>query len=238
MTDQDAGKRTPRIPMPEIGVRLGVESARMTGRLWTTLIGYRDGAYILLETPEADIPVGMVGPFQADDVLTVRYVIDGMVVGFRARVIGRIHAPVSLTIVAFPRQFQTHALRQSPRLACHLPCQARVEGHELLRAMLRDVSDHGCQVRVALDDLPEGLKELAADSPIELELDIPAESGGERRREKVAGQVVGFQPQGGFAMIRVRSEQKLDRLMEYLSAFTTRIEFDPPDSPIPEQPGN
>ena len=228
MTDKDAGKPTINVPMPAVGARLGVESARMTGRLWTTLVGYRDGAYLLLETPESDIPVGLVGPFQAEDVLTIRYVIDGMVVGFRAQVIGRIHAPVALTIAAFPRQYQKHALRQSPRLACHLPCVVRIGGHELPRAMLRDVSDHGCQVRVALDDLPAELKEVPADTLIELELEVPAASGGERRREKVEGQVVGFQPQAGVAMIRVKSARSLDSLMEFLSAFTTRIEFDPP----------
>lgn len=230
MTNKEPGTRAASMPLPQVGARLGVESTRMTGRLWTTFVGYRESSYLLLETPEADIPVGMAGPFQTEDVLTIRYVVEGMVVAFRARVIGRTSTPVALTIVAFPGQFQTHALRQSPRLACRLPCVLRIEGHEMPRAMLRDVSNDGYQLRVALEDLPAEFKEVPPETRIEIELDIPDDSGQVQRREKLEGHVVGFQPQAGFAMIRVRSVQKLDRLMGFLSAFTTRIEFEAPES--------
>lgn len=215
----------PRISLPAVGTRLGVESARVTGRFWSTLVGFREGSYLLIEMPESEIPAGMNTPFSDQDVLTIRYVADGTVVGFRAAVLGRVRAPVALTVLAYPRQIQTHSLRRYPRLSCHLPCRARIGEHELARAMLRDVSEFGCQVRVAVEDLPPDTRELPADATMQIEVEIPSSDGRESNRERVAGAVVGFEIQGNFALIRLRSERSLDTLMNFLSAFTTRIEF-------------
>lgn len=214
-----------RISLPAVGTRLGVESARVTGRFWSTLVGFREGSYILMEMQEGEIPVGLNAPFSEQDVLTIRYVADGTVVGFRTAVLGRIRAPVALTVLAYPRQIQTHSLRRSPRMSCHLPCRARLGEHELARAMLRDVSEFGCQVRVAVEDLPPDTTELPADATMQIEVEMPGASGGESNRERVEGAVVGFEIQGSYALIRLRSERSLDALMNFLSAFTTRIEF-------------
>jgi len=214
-----------RISLPAVGTRLGVESARVTGRFWSTLVGFREGSYILIEMPESEIPVGLNAPFSEQDVLTIRYLADGTVVGFRATMLGRVRTPVALTVLAYPRHIQTHSLRRYPRLSCHLPCRARIGEHEIARALLRDVSEFGCQVRVAVADLPPGMTELPADATMQIEVEIPAPSGRENNRERVEGGVVGFEIQGSYALIRLRSERSLDALMNFLSAFTTRVEF-------------
>jgi c-di-GMP-binding flagellar brake protein YcgR len=224
-TETSTTKEGARVSLPAVGTKLGVESARVTGRFWSSLVGFREGSYILIEMPESEIPVGLNAPFSEQDVLTIRYVVDGTVVGFRAAVLGRVRAPVALTVLAYPRQIQTHSLRRYPRLSCHLPCRARIGEHELARAMLRDVSEFGCQVRVAVADLPPDTTELPADAIMQIEVEIPATSGQQSNRERVEGAVVGFEIQGSYALIRLRSERSLDALMNFLSAFTTRVEF-------------
>lgn len=213
------------IPMPPVGTRLGVESALMSGRLWSTLVGHLDGQCIILGTPEAEIPVGMKAPFSTDDTLTIRFVQEGVVVGFRASVLRRLTSPAQLTVVAWPRKIQTHGLREHPRISCHLPCQGSIGEHEVQRAMVRDVSLFGCQLRVPYEDFPPEQEELSPGTPVDLAVEIPAESGGERVSHRIIGQVVAFDGQEGYAMIRVRSEEPLEPLLNFLSTFTTRLVF-------------
>ncbi len=213
------------IPMPPVGTRIGLESALMSGRLWSTLVGHLEGQLIVIETPETDIPVGMKTPFSAEDILTIRFVNDGLVVGFRAPVLRRLHSPAQLTVVAWPKKIQTHGLREHPRISCHLPCQGSIGEHAVQRAMVRDVSLCGCQLRVPYEDFPPEQREFSPGTHVDLEVEIPAASGGERARQRIAGKIVAFDAQEGYAMIRVRSEEPLEVLLEFLSTFTTRLVF-------------
>jgi len=222
---REAGAGNVAIPMPAVGTRLGLESALMSGRLWSTLVGYLEGQLIIIETPEADIPVGMKAPFSTEDMLTLRFVNDGIVVGFRAPVLRRLHSPAQLTVVAWPKKIQTHGLREHPRISCHLPCQGSIGEHAVQRAMVRDLSLSGCQLRVPYEDFPPGQREFSPGTPVDLEVEIPAESGGERVRQRIAGKIVAFDGQEGYAMIRIRSEEPLEVLLEFLSTFTTRMVF-------------
>lgn len=213
------------IPLPPVGTRLGVESALMSGRLWSTLVGHLEGECIILATPEAEIPVGMKAPFSTDDTLTIRYVHEGVVVGFRAAVLRRLHSPAQLTVVAWPRKIQTHGLREHPRISCHLPCQGSIGEQPVQRAMVRDVSLCGCQLRVPYEDFPPEQQEFPPGTPVDLAVEIPAESGGERVSQRITGHIVAFDGQEGYAMIRVRSQEPLEPLLNFLSTFTTRLVF-------------
>lgn len=211
--------------MPPVGTRLSLESALMSGRLWSTLVGHLDGRLIILETPETDIPVGLKAPFSADDTLTIRYVHDGVVVGLRAPILRRLHSPLSLTVVAWPRRIQTHALREHPRISCHLPCQGTIGKYSVQRAMVRDVSRSGCQLRIPTEGLPSEQREPPNGTPVDLEVEIPAGSGGEQGCQRIVGQVVASDGRAGYAIIRVRSQEPLDELLDFLSIFTTQLVF-------------
>lgn len=231
MIDEDRAAKPGAAPrggvrLPPVGSRISVESARMSGRLWTTLVGFRTDRYILIETPEAEIPAGMNAPFSNEDMLTMRYIAEGIVFGWRAPVIGRVRAPVALTVVAYPRQTQIHALRRHPRISCNLPCRGRIGEHRVPQAMLRDASDFGCQVRVARKDLPADMAELPVDVIVELEVEIPSESGAEGIVEQIRGHAVAIESHENYLAIRVQSQARLDGLMRFLSSFTTRLSFD------------
>ncbi len=213
------------INLPQIGTRLSVESAHLSGRFWSTLIGYRKGSYVMLETPEGKIPPGLTVPFSEQDVLTIRYVEDGTVVGFRTPVLGRIRSPVMLTVTAYPHHVHTHALRQHPRLSCYLPCHGRIGEHTFTRALLRDVSVHGCQLRVPVENLPPDEEQVTLESEIQIELALPGEHGANTVDQRISGRVVGFESQPGYALLRVHTDADLNELMSYLSAFTARLEF-------------
>ena len=213
------------VPMPPVGTRIGLESALMSGRLWSTLVGHLEGQLIIIETPETDIPVGMKPPFSAEDTLTIRFVNDGLVVGFRVPVLRRLHSPAQLTVVAWPKKIQTHGLREHPRISCHLPCQGSIGEHAVQRAMVRDVSLCGCQLRVPYEDVPPEQRDFSPGTNVDLEVEIPAGSGDERARQRIAGKIVASDAQEGYAMIRVRSEEPMEVLLEFLSTFTTRLVF-------------
>lgn len=213
------------ITLPQIGTRLSVESAHLSGRFWSRLIGYCKGSYVILEMPEAKIPPGLNTPFTEQDVLTIRYVEDGTVVAFRTPVIGRIRSPAMLTVTAYPHHVHTHTLRQHPRLSCYLPCHGRIGEYAFARALLRDISVHGCQLRVPTEHLPQEGEQTVVESDIEIELMLPGEHGENPLHQRVNGRVVGFEAESGYAMLRVHTDADLNELMNYLSAFTARIEF-------------
>lgn len=213
------------ITLPQIGTRMSVESAHLSGRFWSTLIGYRKGSYVMLETPETKIPPGLSVAFSEQDVLTIRYVENGTVVGFRTPVLGRIRAPVMLIVAAYPHHVHTHALRQHPRLSCYLPCHGRIGEHVFTRAILRDVSVHGCQLRIPVENMPPEGKQKLLEGEIEIELALLGEHGSNTIDQCINGRVVGLESQRGYAMLRVHTDADLNELMSYLSAFTARIEF-------------
>jgi hypothetical protein len=217
-----------RLSAPAVGTRVSLESTRLTGRMWSTLVGWRSDGYLLLETPEHHIPPGITTAFSAEDVLTVRFMSDGLIVGFRAPVIGRISHPVGLTVVAWPAQVQTHSLRRDPRLACYLPCRISAAGRSLGQAVVVDISLHGCCVRLSAeaqveeDVLAEDTAAQAGFTPderIELEVPLPEADGS----VTVTGRLVSVEQPGRHYVLRVASDAPLQRLVDFVGMFVTRM---------------
>lgn len=226
MSAQPADDGRMPVVMPEVGTRISLESARLTGRMWSRLIGWKEGAYLLIETPEAHLPAGITTAFSVDDILTVRYMDDGLIVGFRSPVLGRIVKPWPLTVVAYPHHVQTHSLRRHPRLACYLPCRVKLEDIEFTRAVIRDVSLNGCRIRIPVEDLA-GMGEetpaagAAVDTPVTLHVQLPEDP----EPQVIAGRVVSFDREPAYAMLRLETTVELRTLVEFVGMFTTRLEL-------------
>ncbi len=218
----NASGGTPLI-MPDVGTRVSLESSRLTGRMWSRIVGWKEQHYLLLETPEAHLPTGISTAFSVDDVLTLRYMHDGMIIGFRTPVLGRISQPHPLTVVAFPHHTETHSLRRHPRMACYLPCRVKLDELEIPRAVIRDVSLNGCRIRIPgeeLTTLRDCGTELAADTPVVIHVKLPDDAD----PQIIAGRVVSFDREAAYAMLRVETNVELRSLVEFVGMFTTRLE--------------
>ncbi|MCC5869373.1 MAG: flagellar brake protein [Gammaproteobacteria bacterium] len=217
--------RTP-VVMPDVGTRISVESARLSGRMWSRIIGWKDHQYLLIETPEAHLPLGITAAFSEDDSLTLRYMNDGMIIGFRTPVLGRMTKPYPLTVVAYPNNVQTHSLRRHPRLNCYLPCRVQLGETEFSRAVIRDVSLNGCRIRIPAEELVESVDledtpEGRAETPVTVHVQLPEDT----EPQVVAGRLVSFDREAAYAMLRLESTAELHSLVEFVGMFTTRFDI-------------
>ncbi|HEX6999932.1 MAG TPA: flagellar brake protein [Gammaproteobacteria bacterium] len=150
-----AGGAGTAVALPDCGQRISVETPRHTEKLWTHMIGFKPGAYLVLEKPAgADSPDGK-RTLKDGDSLVIRFMKDGSIFGFRTPVLGSASLPYKLLFVAYPVEVAQHSLRSSPRVQCSLPCDGCVGDRPFVRAFIRDLSATGCQLRIPLDALLE-----------------------------------------------------------------------------------
>jgi hypothetical protein len=143
------------LPLPDCGQRISVETPRHDGKLWTHMIGFKPGRYLVLEKPPGADAVDGPSALRDGDSLVIRFLKDGSIFGFRAPVLGSLSMPYKLLFVACPVDVVRHSLRSSPRLQCYLPCDGRVGGRLFSRAFIRDFSATGCQLRIPLEAVAE-----------------------------------------------------------------------------------
>lgn len=147
----DAVHDSPALPLPDCGQRVSVESARHTEKLWTHMIGFKPGVYLVLEKPPGTDAVDGKRALKDGDSLVIRFLKEGSIYGFRVPVLCTATMPYRLLFVGFPIEVAEHSLRSSPRLECYLPCEGEVGGRSFSRAFIRDFSATGCQLRIPLD---------------------------------------------------------------------------------------
>lgn len=137
--DRSAGSRL----AIELGTPVQVDAPRVNGRFRAELVGLVPGACVILTHPSVQYATG--------DSITIRYIHQGAVYGFRTDVRAVVSHPVKLLIVGYPQAVQEQNLRQSPRLECTLPCRIAVSGGEPQMGLLRDISRDGCRILLARD---------------------------------------------------------------------------------------
>jgi len=94
--------------------RLGRKTFKATSKV----IGIKPPRHLLL-----DPPYHQSGPLltTADEKCIIRYLSDGVLVGFWAQVAKITHDPFPMLIVEYPEQFEEVTVRQWERLACNIP---------------------------------------------------------------------------------------------------------------------
>ena len=155
LAPKDAEHTATSLPLPECGQRVSVETARHTEKLWTQMIGFKPGAYLVLEKPPGTDAIDGKRALKDGDSLVIRFIKEGSIYGFRTPVLCTATVPYRLLFVGFPIEVAEHSLRSSPRLECYLPCEGEVDGRSFSRAFIRDFSATGCQLRIPLDAFEE-----------------------------------------------------------------------------------
>ncbi|HEU4618079.1 MAG TPA: flagellar brake protein [Gammaproteobacteria bacterium] len=272
LDSNDAEDQERRLPLPDCGQRVSIESPRHKQKLWTQMIGFKPGHYVIFEKPHGHD--GIEGPLRDGDSLVIRFLKDGTVFGFRTPVLHTMSIPYQMLFVAYPVEVLQHSLRSSPRLQCYLPCEGEVGGRIFSRAFIRDFSATGCQLRIPLDALAEeeapsgfalaeqeapsdaALAEqeassggaalgepdaagsaapvageaapsavdgdsapLAAGSRVTINLRLP----GEPEDRVASGEVLEWQTQPRFHVVRAKFDEPQQDLFDQLSLYTTQL---------------
>src|SRR5690554_1652028 len=181
---KEAEEQTPLPPLPDSGQRVSIETRVHGDKLWTQMIGFKPGAYVVLEKPPGTDAVDGSRVLKDGDSLVIRFLKDGTIYGLRTPVLATVTVPYRLLFVGYPVDVVERSLRSSPRLECYLPCEGQVGDRTFSRAFIRDFSATGCQLRIPLDALePEEDTTEAADDAT-LRDEHPTRADGETGSEQ------------------------------------------------------
>ena len=134
------------------GTRMILDVRGMPDKLITACVGHARKRFVVVQMPalpEAgrDAFYQMLYP---DNEVIVRFLYEGTVVGFSARLIKCIQIPFPLVFLTYQKKLESHDLRKHRRVPCCIPGQG-VLGTEALPGMITDLSLSGCQFSAAFD---------------------------------------------------------------------------------------
>jgi hypothetical protein len=156
--------RLPHFHCPP-GTRMVLDVTGLDEKLTTACVGHVRGRFVILQMPALP-EIGRETLYQLlypDNGVIARFLLDGTVVGFSARLIKHIQIPFPLLFITYPKKLESHDLRKHRRVACCIPSQARIKDAPLL-GMIVDMSFSGCQFsatfeaqapEVGIDDMVE-----------------------------------------------------------------------------------
>ncbi len=182
-------------------LKLTIQTERGKVQCGSTLLGWKDGAWLVCEWPFHD-QQEVVCDRGAHCV--VSYVHSGKWIGYRSEVRETVAQPVPLLFLAFPKTVEEFHLRKhvrvpssEPMLLMQVPAEARggwptKEG--FLGGMIQDLSQSGCSVLVA--QLPQTVKPGAV---VKMEFALP----GIGRITNLAGTVRNLQEQGAAYLLGI-----------------------------------
>lgn len=137
-----------------VGLRLSVQPGTSYERLELTLIGWLKEHIIIAagsQLKEVELTSGTH--------CIVRFVKDGVAYGFHTKMLSKLYSSVPIIFFEYPDNISNFALRKSQRVETNIP--ARIMGlkkeHDVIvdSARIVDISETGCLLEVAFDELAE-----------------------------------------------------------------------------------
>jgi c-di-GMP-binding flagellar brake protein YcgR len=143
-------------------------------RIGSFLVGLEHGKYLIISVP-ATSAANMRGIFTRGKMLLVRYIHEGIVLGFESSVIDTILTPVQLIFLRYPVSVENLNLRKHVRRQCYLPASVIIDNKKTDGFML-DISEGGCKYSLkALLDVDSSA--LQIDRTITMEMSLPEVNG-------------------------------------------------------------
>jgi hypothetical protein len=152
------------------GTRMVLDVTGLAEKLTTACVGHVRGRFVVVQMP---VPpeIGRESLYQLlypDNGVIARFLLDGTVVGFSARLIKHIQIPFPLVFITYPKKLESHDLRKHRRVACCIPGQTIVNEAPLL-GMIVDLSFSGCQFSATFTDKAP---EVSIDDMVELHCEL------------------------------------------------------------------
>jgi c-di-GMP-binding flagellar brake protein YcgR len=196
----------------EIGIPLEVKLDILEDRKRSRLVGMDPGNYLIIQMPPLRNKV-LEKIFPGSEV-TVQYLHQGTVYGFRSSIRGLIFSPARLVFMDYPKMIFFYELRSQKRMECSLPAQLTLDGR-VRPCVIRDISAHGCRVLLKASKV-ERLPILEIDKLLGLRFPLPGFQG----EEEVQGKVRNFQTNKHEMSIGVRflsiDEGTQQRIIDYI----------------------
>ncbi len=149
-------------------------------RLKSYLVGREEGRYLILKMPSV---IGNPEEiFAKDKELTVRYVHQGSVFGFRAPIMLTVLDCFYVVFIHFPKAIEDYNLRTHKRFECSLPARLEVitrhQNRQLrFKGIVGDISKGGCKATITMQELEWVKEPLKIQSVIEIYLALPGIEG-------------------------------------------------------------
>jgi hypothetical protein len=126
----------------DIGTELNIKIDGVSIPLKSEFVGMEMGEYLIITFPR---------PFQnikhklfRGNLITIKYIFNGKVYAFQAKLIDTIMSPKKLLLIEYPNIIELHDLRSRKRLDCFIPTKIRQKNHEHKGAIL-DIDNRGCR---------------------------------------------------------------------------------------------
>ena len=116
----------------------GMEERRLGG----VLVGWKTNNVLLASVP---LFAGIRDYLQVGRHATCRYMYEGIVYGFRSKILGYITSPDSLLFLSYPEQWESLELRKQQRVPCFFPARFLIDG-QVLEGILNDITVAGCRI--------------------------------------------------------------------------------------------
>ncbi len=126
------------------GHQLFIQFQGFPTRLKSTFIGCQQNAYIIITIPNT---VGIDSMLYEGTPVTVTYLHNGVIYGFRSDIIYRLVSPARILFISFPKNIEKHELRKHHRVECNIPTKVKIENTETpFEGIMVDISMDGCKV--------------------------------------------------------------------------------------------
>ncbi len=128
----------------EPGNQLLLQIQGFASRLKSVLIGGEYNGYLIVTTPKVS---GMDTMVLDGLSVTVTFLHDGVVYGFRSHVTHRLVSPARLLFLSYPENIERHELRKHQRVECNIPTGVKIDnGQNSFEGIMADISTGGCRV--------------------------------------------------------------------------------------------
>lgn len=127
-----------------IGLELLVQFSGEQARLKSQYLGMRTGEFLIVLMPGAP---GIREKLALGGDMIVRFMIAGVVYGFKSSILGHVLKPCPMIFMSHPTVIETLNLRKSERVSVFLDAKGRIGGDVLL-GMIVDLSSGGCRYTV------------------------------------------------------------------------------------------
>lgn len=189
-------------PGHDVQLQVAGSKARIVARY----VGQRPGHYLLFRGGRRQEDAIEALRFATGEAAVARLVLDGTVVGFRARVLIQHRTPEPTLYLHWPEEIVQHSARAAPRISCLASCRLTIAGERYEGALL-DVSETGCRV-----DMVDGAADLSIEngSVLELTLLLP----GQPENRPVNATVRRCRARGDRLLIGLQFDQVQSALMD------------------------
>jgi len=138
------------------GTELSVEIDGVFGQFKSTLVGQRDGRYLIIRTPLT--PPGITTKLFRGNKVMVHYLEEGRTCSFESTILVSINDPDPLLFLAWPSLIEEKSLRGARRIDTYIACVMAVRD-KVVEGIIIDLSVSGCRCLVPTH-LPGGLLHL------------------------------------------------------------------------------